>query len=107
MVERRRARRYALNLEIMEVNGKSAPGARILELSTNGTKLELPFSPPLYDPVTLVFLLPGFNKPSKLVGRVVWKRPPNSQGLHVIGLQFYQNYWELDQWLRQQSLKPT
>ena len=105
MREQRRARRFGINLEILEINGKPAQGARILDLSTNGARLELPFSFPINDQLKLIVLLPGLKKPSTFIGRVIWKKPANSEGQYTIGLQFYQNYWDLDQWLRQLTFK--
>ena len=105
MREQRRARRFGINLEILEINGKSAQGARILELSTNGARLELPFSFQINDQLKLIVLLPGLKKPSTFIGRVTWKKPANSEGRYATGLQFYQNYWDLDQWLRQSTFK--
>ena len=43
MVEKRRARRYELNIDILEINGKPVQGARILNLSTNGARLEMTY----------------------------------------------------------------
>jgi hypothetical protein len=113
MREQRRARRFALNLEILEVNGKPAPGARLLDLSTNGARLELPFAARINEQVKFTILLPGLTKPStliglvvkpsKLMGRVVWKKPASPGGWYITGLQFYQNSWELDQWMREQT----
>jgi hypothetical protein len=106
MVEKRRARRFVLDLEIMEINGKAATGAKLLDLSANGARLDLPLARRLGEQLGLLILLPGLKKPSKFFVRVVWKRPPDQAGRHIIGVQFYQNNWELDQWLRQQSHKP-
>jgi hypothetical protein len=101
MRAQRRARRFSINLEILEINGKPAQGARILDLSTNGARLELPFSFRIKDQLKLIVLLPGLKKPSAFIGVVIWKKPANSEGHYITGLQFYQNFWDLDQWLRQ------
>jgi PilZ domain len=105
MREQRRARRFALNVEIQEIIIKSVQGARLLNLSSNGAKVELPFSARINEQVAFWVILPGFKKPSKFIGRVAWKKPVNPEGRYVTGLQYYQNYWEIDQWLRQQTLK--
>jgi PilZ domain len=101
MREQRLSRRYPLNLEIIEIIGKPAKGGRLLNISTNGARVELPFSAKIFDQLAFWVLLPGFKKPSKFIGRVAWKKPVNSEGLYVTGLQFYQNYWEIDHWMRQ------
>lgn len=105
MKEQRRARRFALDIKIQEIIGKSAKGARLLNLSSNGARVELPFSAKIFDQVAFWVLLPGFKKPTKFIGRVAWKKPGDAEGRYVTGLQFYQHYWEIDQWLRQQPLK--
>ncbi len=105
MREQRRARRFPLDLEVLEIIGKSAQGALILNLSSNGAKVELPFAARINEQLIFLVLLPGLKKPSKFIGRVTWKKTANPQGRYVTGLQFYQNYWEIDQWLRQQILK--
>jgi hypothetical protein len=105
MRERRRARRFAFNVEIQELIGKSVQGARLLNLSSNGARVELPFAARINEQVAFWVLLPGLKEPSKFIGRVAWKRPANQEGRYVTGLQFYQNYWEIDQWLRQQTLE--
>ncbi len=90
-------------MELLGINGKPDQEARLLDLSTNGAKLALPFSPPLMAQMTISFLLPGLDQPTEIKGRVVWKKPVNSEKLYVVGFQFYQNYWEIDRWLRQQN----
>ena len=105
MREQRRARRFAISIEILEINGNPAQGGKILNLSTNGARLELPFSFRIRDQLKLLVLLPGLKKPSTFIGQVLWKKPGNSEGHYVTGVQFYQNYWDLDQWLRQLTFK--
>ncbi len=104
MKEKRRARRFPLDLEILAIQGKPAPAARLVDLSSNGARLKLPFSVRLKEQLNFQCLLPGLKKPIKLSGYVVWKKPAGPDGLFVLGVQFYQNYWELDQWLRQPPL---
>ena len=107
MKEQRRARRFALNLEVLEISGKPAPGARLLDLSVNGARLALPFAPRINEQLKFMVLLPGLTKPSTFIGRVGWKKPADPEGRYVTGLQFYQNYWDLDQWLRAQTYTKT
>ncbi len=101
----RRARRFPLDIEIIEAIGKSAQGARLIDLSSNGARVEVPFAAKINEQVAFVVLLPGLKKPSKFIGRVAWKKPADAEGHFVTGLQFYQNSWEIDHWLRQQPLK--
>jgi hypothetical protein len=106
MREQRRARRYTLNLEVLEINGKPAPGAMLLELSSNGARLALPYAVRINEQLKFTVLLPGLARPSTYSGRVVWRKPADPTGRQATGLQFYQNYWDLDQWLRGQISKP-
>lgn len=101
MKERRRARRYRVDIELKTINGKNVPGARLLDLSANGAKVESTLSPRLKEHFTITLLLPGIPNPCQVNGSVVWKKPA-AAGLYVVGVQFYQNNWELDKWLRQQ-----
>jgi hypothetical protein len=96
----RRARRFAINTELLEVNGKSRRGAKIVDLSMNGAKLALPFSPPFMSHMTLTFSLGGAEKVFKVVGRVIWSRMSLEKGWFEVGMQFYQNYWEIEYVLR-------
>lgn len=105
MREQRRARRFGLNVEILEIIGKSVQRARLLNLSSNGATVELPFSARINEQVAFWVLLPGLKKPIKFIGRVAWRKPVNPDGRYETGLQFYQNYWEIDQWLRQLTPK--
>jgi hypothetical protein len=98
--QHRRARRFAINTELLEINGKPGQGAKIIDLSMNGAKLELPFSPPFMSQMTLTFSLGGAEKVFKVVGRVIWSRTSLEKGWFEVGIQFYQNYWEIDYLLR-------
>jgi hypothetical protein len=98
--ERRRARRYAINTELLEVNGIPGNGAKIIDLSTNGARLELPFSPPFMSQMTLKFELQGAKKALSVVGRIIWSKMTLKKGWYLVGVQFYQNYWELDHLLQ-------
>jgi hypothetical protein len=99
-LERRRARRYLINIELLETNGMPGNGSRIIDLSTNGAKLELPFSPPFMSQMTLKFELEGGKKVFRVIGRAIWSRMTLKRGWYEVGVQFYQNYWELDHLLR-------
>jgi hypothetical protein len=96
----RRARRYVVNTELLETNGAPGNGGKIIDLSMNGAKLELPFSPPFMSQLVLKFPLPGSTKILRVVGRVIWSRTALQRGWYEVGVQFYQNYWEIDQLLR-------
>jgi len=100
--ERRRARRFSINTELLEANGTASEGSRIIDLSMNGAKLELPFSPPFMSQMTLKFALQGSKKILRVVGRVVWSKMTLQRGWYEVGVQFHQNYWEIDHLLRLQ-----
>jgi hypothetical protein len=101
--ERRRSRRYLVNTELLDVNGNPGNGSRIIDLSVNGARLELPFSPPFMSQLVLKFALPQSPKTLRVVGRVIWTRTAFERGKYEVGVQFYQNNWELDQLLRLQT----
>jgi hypothetical protein len=98
--QRRRARKYVVNTELLETNGAPGGGARIIDLSMNGARLELPFSPPFMSQMTLKFTLQGSKKIMRVVGRVIWSRIGLKRNWYEVGVQFYQNYWEIEQLLR-------
>jgi hypothetical protein len=98
--QHRRARRYVINTELLEANGRPGQGSRIIDLSMNEAKLELPFSPPFMSQITLNFSLRGAEKVFKVVGRVIWSKLTLQKGRYEVGIQFYQNYWEIDYLLR-------
>ena len=98
--QQRRARRYRLNTELLETNGAPGKGSKIIDMSTNGARLELPFSPPFMSQMTLKFELQGAQKVFRVVGRVIWSRMTLKRGWYEVGVQFYQNYWEIDHLLR-------
>ena len=98
--ERRRARRFLIDTELIEINGAPGQGSRIIDLSINGAKLDLPFSPPFMSQMTLKFALQGSQKILRVLGRVLWSKMTLQRGRYEVGVQFYQNYWELDHLLR-------
>jgi hypothetical protein len=98
--ERRGARRYLVNTELLEANDSPVTGAKVIDLSMNGARLQLPFSPPFMSQMVLKFSLPQSPKIIGVVGRVIWTRITLQRGWYEVGVQFYQNYWELDQLLR-------
>jgi hypothetical protein len=98
--QRRRARKFVLNSELLETNGRPGRGSKIIDLSMNGARLELPFSPPFMSQMEFKFSLGGPEKIFKVVGRVLWSRMTLQRGWYEVGIQFYQNYWEIDQLLR-------
>lgn len=100
---RRRARRFLVNTELLEANGAAGNGSRILDLSMNGARLELPFSPPFMSQMMLKFNLQGSQKILSVVGRVLWSKMTLQRGWFEVGVQFYQNYWEIDHLLRLQT----
>jgi hypothetical protein len=101
--ERRGTRRYIVNTELLEANGNPGNGSRIIDLSMNGARLELPFSPPFMSQMILKFALPESTKILRVAGRVVWTRTAFQRGKYEVGVQFYQNNWEIDQILRLQT----
>jgi hypothetical protein len=96
----RRARRFNINTVLLKVNGNPGQGAKIIDLSMNEAKLELPFSPPFMSQMTLTFSLGGAEKVFKIVGRVICSRTSLEKGWFEVGIQFCQNYWEIDYLLR-------
>lgn len=98
--QRRRTRRYVVNTELLEANGTPGKGSKIIDLSMNGAKLELPFSPPFMSQLVLKFALHESKKILSVVGRVLWSKMTLQRGWYEVGVQFYQNYWEIDQLLR-------
>jgi len=98
--KRRKARRFQIYREILEVNGKPGNGALIIDLSMNGARLRLPFSPPFMSQIKLKFTLQSDAKIQSVVGRVIWSRRAIERDWYEVGVQFYQNYWEIDQLLR-------
>jgi hypothetical protein len=99
-VERRRARRYLVNIELLEANGNPGKGSKIIDLSVNGAILKLSFSPPFMSQIAFKFNLPPSSKIFRVVGRVIWVKMTLQKGWYEVGVQFYQNYWEIDQLLR-------
>jgi hypothetical protein len=98
--QRRRVRRFVLNSELLATNGSPGQGARIIEMSMDGARLELPYSPPFMSQMVLTFSLGGSEKVLTVVGRVLWSRMTMQAGWYEVGMQFYQNHWEIDQLLR-------
>lgn len=98
--QRRRARRFVIDSELLEANGIPGRGSRIIDLSMNGAKLRLAFSPPFMSQISLKFSLQGSTKIFTVMGRVIWSRMTMQRGWYDVGVQFYQNYWEIDQLLR-------
>jgi hypothetical protein len=98
--QHRRARRFAITINLLEANGRPGQGARIIDLSMNEARVELPFAPPFMSQMALTFALGGADKVFKVVGRVIWSRMLLEKGWYEVGIQFYQNYWEIDHLLR-------
>ncbi len=99
-VQRRHARRYLVNKDLLEANGNPGKGSKIIDLSVNGASLRLPFSPPFMSQMVLKFSLEHSPKIFSVVGRVIWAKMTLQRGWYEVGVQFYQNYWEIDQMLR-------
>jgi PilZ domain len=97
--ERRRARRYQINTELLEANGNPGEGSIVIDLSMNAARLKLPFSPPFMSQMVLKFSLQQSSKIFRAVGRVIWSRMTQQRGWYEVGVQFHQNYWEIDQLL--------
>ncbi|MDD3580525.1 MAG: PilZ domain-containing protein [Desulfobacca sp.] len=93
----RKSRRYAIRLELKEINGKPGAGTYLLDLSATGAKLDSPTAFALNNPVKITFIFPGENKEICLGGRVVWVLPlMGKASRYLIGLQLFQSFWELD-----------
>ena len=102
-IQLRRARRYNINTELLEANGNPGKGSKIIDLSMNGAKVKVPFSPPFMSQIILKFGLQESKKIFRVVGRVIWSRMTLQRGWYEVGVQFYQNHWEIDQLLRLQT----
>ncbi len=102
-LERQRARRYRVNSEVLEANGNPGKGSKIIDLSMNGAKVNVPFSPPFMSQMVLKFGLQESEKIFRVVGRVIWSRMTLQKGWYEVGVQFYQNYWEIEHVLRLQA----
>jgi hypothetical protein len=97
--ERRQSRRFPVHRELMEVNGRPGGGAKILDLSASGARLYLPFTQPQLSLITFKFALEDQGQVFRVVGRVIWSREAPTKNWHYVGIQFFQNYWEIEQWL--------
>jgi|GEM_PF-7075183 len=104
--ERRRGRRFPIKRQLLEINGRPGGGAQILDLSTNGARLYLPFTQPFMSQISFKFPRRDQNQVESLVGRVIWSRPATAKGWYYVGVQFYQNYWEMEKWLRLEEGNP-
>ena len=94
----RRVMRYPVRLELAEINGQSAQGSYVLDISALGAKLETvaPLSP--RELVDFAFFLPEEHTPRRLAGQVVWMRPaPTAPERFWVGVRLLQSVWELDQ----------
>ncbi len=97
---RRQARRYPFDRELLEVNGKPAQGDRIVDLAMGGARLRLRWVPPLMSQIKVTFTVENQPQPMTLSGRVVWTRASKERGWFEAGIQFYQPFWAIDQTLR-------
>lgn len=100
-IERRKFRRYGLQLELLEVNGKKVTDCFLVDLSVSGARLELSFSPPLLSSLAIRCHIPSQVEPMTLHGRVVWTKPGLIRNRFVVGMQFYQLHWEIEKLLEQ------
>ncbi len=80
-LERQRARRYLVNSEVLEANGNPGKGSKITDLSMNGAKILVPFSPPFMSQMVLKFGLEESEKIFRVVGRVPLVQNDPAEGL--------------------------
>ncbi|MGQ9920925.1 MAG: PilZ domain-containing protein [Desulfobacca sp.] len=91
---------FQINRELLEVNGKPGNGAQVLNFAINGARLRLPFSPPLMSQIRFKFTLQSDARTHSIAGQVIWSQRVRDKDWYEVEVQFYQNYWEIDQLLR-------
>lgn len=97
----RQASRYPTKLAVTKINGKPVTDTFLLDISALGAKLESPTPLALRFPVEVVVSLPGAQTETNLSGVVTWMRPlAASPARYLMGIQFYQRFWEIDQLAR-------
>jgi len=93
----RRAVRYEVHLPLAEVNRQTVTDGILVNISSLGVKLDLPFAVAPRLTVEFAFLPPGGKTPMRLSGQVVWMRPSlEKTGRFWHGVQFYQPRWEIE-----------
>ena len=96
---RRRSRRLCIDTAVIGANGTVREGARLIDLSMNGARLEAPFPLPFLSHVCLRFILPGSTREFNLPGWVTWSKEAGEKGWWEARVQFKQNHWEINQLL--------
>lgn len=93
----RRAQRYPVRWAVLEINGKPAQDAWMVDVSCLGARLKTPAALGPKLPVQFTVLLPDGETRMELAGQVVWMRPVFAEeGRFHQGLQFYSTNWDLD-----------
>jgi hypothetical protein len=94
----RRSQRYAVNLEVKQINGQPVSETYLLDISSMGARLESSVGLAPMRQVEFTFFLPGGETETRLVGSVVWMRPVlGKPGRFQMGLKFFSTFWGIDQ----------
>jgi Tfp pilus assembly protein PilZ len=94
----RQAQRYTAKMVVTKINGQPVSDAFLLDISAMGAKLESPAPMPLRNPIELVVLLPWAQTEANLAGVVTWIQPSGaSPRRYLMGIEFYQRFWDIDQ----------
>jgi hypothetical protein len=102
--KQRLSKRHPTTIELITLNGNPSKNASIHDLSTGGARLEIPFAVPIMGQLMFGVRLTESTEIINLSGKVAWvKAIPKTQGRYLVGIQFYNLDWRLDQWLRSQK----
>ena len=94
----RRSQRYAVHLEIKQINGQPVSDTYLLDISSLGARLESSVGLAPMKQMEFTFFLPGADAETRLVGTVVWMRPVlGAPGRFQMGLKFFSTFWLIDQ----------
>ncbi len=103
----RRAQRYQVRLEILELNGQPPKDASVVDISSLGARLEAAVSLAPRNPVEFSVALPDTQELLRLSGKVVWLRPfLDRPGRFLMGVQFFSPQWDIDRLAREGRLGP-
>ena len=97
----RRAQRYPVRWAVLEINGKPAQDAWVVDISCMGARLETTSALGPNLSVRFTVLLPDKVTELDLSGRVLWMRPIFIKpGCFHQGLQFYGVNWNLERFAK-------
>jgi hypothetical protein len=100
----RRAQRYPVHWAVLEINGKPARDAWLVDVSCMGCRLDTTSALGPNTPVRFTVSLPDGETELVVNGRVAWMRPIfTSRGRYHQGIQFYGITWELDLLAKKES----